>query len=67
MRYGWLKVEFPVRRVMPLKVVTAREFMELYNTADTVSVCQYGKVWDIDDGEVGIYNGHKLILKESIQ
>lgn len=66
MKYSWLKIEFPVRRTLPLMVVNRYELMELYHSASVVSVCLYEDTWDIDDGEIGVYNGHRLILMEAL-
>ena len=64
--FDWfLRIDYPNRRVsdLPLIFVTPRELLELRNTANVVNVCMYGsQAWDIDENEVGAWNGHRLFL-----
>ena len=65
--YDWLKIEYPNRRVsdLPLMFVTPHDLAVLHNSANSISVAMYGQMaWDIDENEVGIYNGHRLFLLE---
>ena len=73
-RFGkskWLTFTLPHRRVSTAPCMYLRrpeELLALRNTADMVSVCCYGHMaHDVDENEVGMFDGHRVFLLPNME
>ena len=67
----WLTFTLPHRRVSSAPCMYLhhpRELLELRDTGNVVEACCYGAMaHDIDENEVGMFNGHRVFLLPNME